>query len=112
MNYELAKQLKDAGFLQGTGRYFLEGGEHASGSTKEVEFLLSSFDAKDTKRYKFAYVPTLEELIEACGEQFGSFARFDDTWFAYNYGRDIKSTAGTTPSEAVARLWLSLQQQK
>jgi hypothetical protein len=109
MNYKLAKELKDAGFPQGTGRYFLEGGEHASGSAQEVEFLLNSFEAKDTKRYRFAYIPTLEELIEASGDTFAGVENskpMHARWRAWSWDDDI--AYGSTPLEAVARLWLAL----
>jgi len=53
------------------------------------------------------YVPTLEELIEACGENFGSLDKRHDGWLASaNYAQDCFAE---TPAEAVARLWLALQ---
>ena len=55
------------------------------------------------------YVPTLEELIEACGENFGSLDKRHDGWLARTNG-DQPCVAGT-PAEAVARLWLTLQKQ-
>jgi len=55
------------------------------------------------------YVPTLEELIEACGMNFGSLDKKHDGWLARANG-DQRCFAGT-PAEAVARLWLTLQKQ-
>ena len=53
------------------------------------------------------YVPTLEELIEACGENFGSLKKQPDGWLAYaNYDQ---SYFAKTSVEAVAHLWLALQ---
>jgi hypothetical protein len=53
------------------------------------------------------YVPTLEELIEACGENFGSLDKRHDGWLASaNYAQGCFAE---TPAEAVARLWLALQ---
>ena len=53
------------------------------------------------------YVPTLEELIEACGMNFGSLDRLRDGWLASaNYDQNCFAE---TPAEAVARLWLALQ---
>ena len=87
MKYELAKELKDGGFPQnpfhhpGMYSYETKGGEGR------------------------AYAPTLEELIEACGESFEMFDRFGKGWRAVG----ANSTAyGATPTEAVARLWLAL----
>ena len=53
MPYDLANQLKHAGFPQ-------------SGDGKRV----ASPDTLVARRDDFAYVPTLEELIEACGQPF------------------------------------------
>ena len=55
------------------------------------------------------YVPTLEELIDACGENFGSLDKRHDGWLARTNG-DHHCFAGT-PAEAVAHLWLTLQKQ-
>jgi hypothetical protein len=55
-------------------------------------------------------VPTLEELIEACGDRFGALIRHG-RWEARSdwseQDRGI-SAAGSTAIEAVARLWLAL----
>lgn len=85
MDYNLAKQLKDRGFPQMDGRY-LNNGE--------------------------VYVPTLEELIEACGTEFGRFIRQEhDSWIASS--ETNKETGyGSTPTEAVAKLWLALNPKK
>ena len=53
------------------------------------------------------YVPTLEELIDACGENFGSLHKQNDGWLAY--ANCDQSCFAKTPAEAVARLWLALQ---
>ena len=54
-----------------------------------------------------AYFPTLSELIEACGENFGSLDKQHDGWLASaNFDQ---SCFAKTPAEAVARLWLALQ---
>lgn len=93
MTYELAKKLKDAGFPQEAGE---NGNRVLSDSEGENE----------------AIVPTLEELIEACGPEFRWLKNKKTFWFAQqrqhpNVLGDMK-TAGKTPSEAVARLWLAL----
>jgi hypothetical protein len=77
MNYELAKELKDAGFPVVT--------------------------YEDTFNY-----PTLEELIEACTKNMPHFRLVlkAQTWVA-DFDDDFKRE-GTSPTEAVARLWLTL----
>jgi hypothetical protein len=90
MDYELAKSLMDAGFPQvGKGS------------------LIGSLNKLVWRSGDRVYVPTLEELIEACGENFVSLHRQHDGWLAYaNY--DQRCFAETA-AEAVARLWLALQ---
>jgi hypothetical protein len=88
MEYALAKKLKDAGWRQ---------------APKFV-----------TTHVNGVCVPTLEELIEACGKAFGELGRekvgrFD--WYASGSlvnGEPVRSRANT-PLVAVARLWLALR---
>lgn len=114
MDYELAKQLKDAGFKQGTGTYYLDDTRRASGPPEFVEHFVAEYEAKDTKVYKFAYVPTLEELIEACGEKFHYVGLTgdkpaDQKWAAATLAEILPDYIyAPTPTEAVARLWLAL----
>lgn len=98
MIYELAKQLKDAGFPQG------EGGEHY--------LTCASFDDDENCRSDghIAYASNLSELIEACGDKFeGLFNTLKyphaNKWLAEGYG---EKCLGSTPEEAVAELWLAL----
>jgi hypothetical protein len=95
MNYELAKELKDAGFSQcGKGEFIgVSGGliDHSGD----------------------VYVPTLEEIIEACGHGIWNLTKTNEAvtyWHASNGLRDreCKYGYGTTPEEAVANLWLAL----
>lgn len=90
MTYELAKKLKDAEFKQG----------NVNGQECD-EFI------------KGCYVPTLSDLIEACGDRFGTL---ENKWmlgweckeqFAFNTISDI-AIIGKTPEEAVAKLWLEI----
>ncbi len=98
MNYELAKQLKDAGFPQngnGEPQYFKDG------VRDRTEF---------GHRYERLYIPTLEELIEACGDGFNGLHKAGTAWLASTLkGTGEFDGAGETPTEAVARLWLALQ---
>ena len=86
--YKLAKKLKDAGFPSCREAY--------------------SFDSKETLPD-----PTLSELIEACGKDFGELmkSRNHSYWIA----NDMKGEAsgkGKTPEEGVTKLWLELNKRK
>ena len=85
MNYELAKQLKDAGFphvapLNGEGYW------------------------------KDDFFPTLEELIESVKKPITIYVD-DNGSDAEQAGTEICGH-GSTPTEAVARLWLALNPSK
>jgi len=66
--------------------------------------------------------PTLEELIEACGDWFWSLNKIDGMWYAdaeteQSLNCDIgccgiTGVKGSTPSEAVANLWLELKKKR
>ena len=111
MNYKLAKKLKDAGFPQ-----------------QEFDFAKNKVEEapNDIAPYKWAYPPTLSELLEACGDKFESlsyvYPKSEDTtntewlekggrWCAVAMEQGfttIADTNGFTPEEAVANLWLEL----
>lgn len=103
MKIELARALKDAGFPQGwkglKGEY-VEYSPHDEESGVTQDVLL------------YIYVPTLSELIEACGDRFPMLSRGDNgiDWICCSYNSDKDSweeySKGSTPEEAVARLWL------
>ena len=94
MDYSLAIELKNAGFPQGgTGRWIVDP---------------SLIVVRTGDR---AYIPTLSELIEECGENFETLVRYKDgTYRAYrrNGPEDLQAIPSNTPTEAVARLWLAL----
>jgi hypothetical protein len=96
MKYELALELKDAGFPQ-------EGKGERIGSP----------DALLWRRHDRVYKPTLEELIEACGDNFFSLQRVKRfstdsiEWIASARGTSFKGSS-LTPIEAVARLWIAI----
>jgi hypothetical protein len=109
--YELAKQLKDAGYPQNPvgGQWVHDRPEISA----QPNFNRSvSYTIPTTTR---SYLPTLEELIEACGEQFGALEQWHsmtnhrDKWTAFVSNRE-ESYSRSTPKEAVARLWLALNQ--
>ena len=89
MNYELTKELKEVGFPQ-----YGEGVSFRHPMTDEP-----------------IYAPTLTELIEACGEDFGALERcITGEWRACNVEYSHTPTKDT-PEEAVACLWLALSKE-
>ncbi len=84
MNYELAKQLKDAGFPQ-----------------KDICGHCGTKFHTDT-------FPTLFELIEACGDRFQRLSRMDYGFRAVGMKDSVIFCDNNTPEEAVAKLWLEL----
>lgn len=106
MNYELAKQLKDAGFPDVIERH-----------DRKQQWIQ---DDPESHEYIFypELAPTLEELIEACGDRFEELNRVGHgkkpKWSAVSYsceecGIDVmKMGRGSSPLEAVARLWLEI----
>jgi len=93
MNYELAKQLKDLGFEQPDA-------EFAPGNYQ------TDFDAK-AKITGFTYLPTLSELIEALASTFGALFSTMGGYRAKGNGIEVP---GKNPTEAVAKLWLKLNE--
>lgn len=106
MTPELAKQLKDAGFP------FIELATKAVNGRPSCLFCGQSFIEIDKTWFMN---PTLSELIEACGERFGSLqlavSKDPDNhryWRAVELG-NTGGELGSTPDEAVAKLWLALK---
>jgi len=91
ITFALARTLKDAGFPQSE----LARAQRQAG-------------------YDYVSMPALATLIEACNEDFGALAREADCWLACQYisdrGRWTNVHEGASPEDAVARLWLSLNQ--
>jgi hypothetical protein len=112
MNYELAQELKDAGFPN------IKDLQHRQGR----EFILPDgsvpvYSLGNAENVKGWFVPILEELIEACGKHFDRLLAYHDTgdWEATSEkdsDGSFKSASGKTPTEAVARLWLALHSMK
>lgn len=104
MNYELAKELKDAGFPQMDNTdYFYR--KYPTGEYhRYTSALLSEIEA-GTDRIA---CPALSELIAACGQDFErlQYRAGNKLWLAS--GTDTITTPKKTPEEAVARLWLAL----
>jgi hypothetical protein len=82
MDYELAVQLKEAGF--------------------PIKKHLITRYKRDVA------VPTLEELIDACGEDLSALNQISkQEWFVSSISQG-NGVVFSTPIEAVARLWLAL----
>lgn len=100
MDTNLLRKLKDAGF----------------------KFNLRPDEPTDITQGKKLLVPTLEELIGACGKTYKDEYEFFlawslNKWFACfldaNFrSADLPNGEGSTPEEAVANLWLALQGDK
>ncbi len=94
MDYELCKQLEEAGYPQERG----EGNYAHPVRVTDKETVIGS------------YHPTLEELIEAMGDKFDSLDNTYDGWRVF-YGGNL-STDFVWDKEitsAVAKAWLALQ---
>ncbi len=111
MNYALAKELKDAGFPQ----EIKEGSFYFAGRNLTRPYCWGG-EGEDKPYHEYWLSPTLEELVEACAEDFVNLNRLahsrptDARWQAV--GKLTKSTTqkhdGETPTIAVAKLWLAL----
>lgn len=96
MDYNLAKQLKDAGFPQEMkkGTYLC----------KTIGINIDSFAEFDNT---LSYSPTLSELIEACGDNFDALETLGGgkKWGARCGSEEVHADS---PLEAVALLWVAL----
>jgi hypothetical protein len=70
--------------------------------------------AQQQAGYDYVSMPTISTLIETCGRDFGALGREPDCWVACEYvserGEWNNAHEGETPEDAVALLWLSLNQ--
>ncbi len=104
MQYELALQLKEAGFPQYPNRLDIsESGCVHWGTNKDYELGRNHCGC-------FIMVPTLSELIEACGGRFDELWKSNYNWqsFGLSYSGQRCTGEGSTPEEAVANLYLAL----
>ena len=89
MEFELAQLLESAGWPQGgTGKWVV--------------------DPAGIVGRRRVYQPTLEELIEGCGRHLIALQRGAGGWTANALNAVAK---GRTPAEAVAHLWLQLEEE-
>ena len=113
MNYELAKKLKDANFPQ----VLRLGSIFCPTESGQGECFASDVDGSIWLGLLY---PTLSELIEACGEKFGSLFRngaivrldLPIRWGCFDGDGDPSVEDFSTPEEAVANLWLALNEKK
>lgn len=113
MNYELALKLKDAGFPQ-----------HEEEVPRFVCVAFGCWLAGDEYGYENTHNPTLEELIEACGDATNGTGFLMLAYIGANgfvaEGRLVRELGwikhikqeGSTRTEAVANLWLALKDQE
>lgn len=89
MNYDLAKEMENAGW-------------------KFKEIAVDTYIGVN-KPDGGMLAPTLSELIEACGEKFSGLLKIQgESRFKCVAPGDIFSIEAETPEEAVARYWLYL----
>jgi hypothetical protein len=103
MTYELAKQLEDLGFNQVLDlgdEYYTDYGMNDGGILPE----------------NYYRVPHLSELIEAIGDKFFDLTKEGDKWEARAkdrnkpMGKEDTISLGDTPLEAVAKLYIKLNE--
>jgi hypothetical protein len=113
MTHELTKELKDAGFQQPQSKY--DSGKSGMGYDLSGDIVYydncCSFWRGDAEMPD-SYIPTLSELIAACGDRFYHL-RKSVKWFAATFYDDhIHELFGDTAEEAVAKLWISLHRKQ
>ncbi len=100
MTYELLKRLRDSGFP--LHPIAVELGKQITLERPAVVFSRS----KGGSRAGIYYVPSLSDLVEACGEHLENMSRVADGWEC-NRGRNGSGTRGATLDDALAKLWLN-----
>mgnify|MGYP001571938443 CR=1 FL=1 len=125
IKYELAKKLKEAGFE------FKKFNDNSKCNCLNCNSVISTFGepykwCQSCNREaieidnKLFLLPTLSELIEACGKYFSLAENTKGEWLAikYKFIEDTKHfnteefSVGNSKEEAVANLWLKLNSSK
>jgi len=118
MNYELAKKLKDAGFPQLAYAYsgWLADKEDFYRIDDNGNYMGINIASISENVENLSYCPTLSELIGACGDDFYGLKKGGSVWVVestQNIRGESKWIGGNfTPEEAVAKLWLALNEKK
>lgn len=127
MNYKLAKELKDAGFPTSKELLWVKNGTNWSIIDR---YLYGDRGPFGDEVDETTPAPTLEELIEACEESFGDLTYCGNDYISSKapvLGMEGRQKGGfeastneerseyifewgETPSDAVARLWLALNE--
>ena len=108
MNDSLTKELKEAGYPQGSQQWKIDELKEAEKTNDKtvLETWEEMYGIKSSADIK-AYKPTLDELIEACGERITALIRTSDgEWGAW--GAVMSGEYYKTAKEAVARLYIAL----
>jgi hypothetical protein len=103
MLQELAKELKSARFPNIQDVQHRQGREFLTPDGRVSVYSLG--EAAPTESW---FLPTLSELIAACGDKFFSLIFDCGKWRCTASGYEGHDDLYSTPSEAVARLWLAL----
>ena len=121
MDYKLALELKKAGFPQklvfGDKFYYQEGQDGLWDDLKQDIISTNAMKEEWLKlNPRMVKIPTLSELIEACGDEFRAL-RLDSSmktenneqWACDRVEHGVFETfIGKTPEESVARLYIKL----
>lgn len=116
IKYDTAVKLKEVGISQrGEGWLYLPGSELPYSPDEINALSVKSDKSWEEVAAMGYYAPTLEEFIEACGDSFRYLDRTKNEWYAHGASNpegdaivvDIH-TRGTSPTEAVANLYLEL----
>jgi len=104
LNYKLVLELKDAGFPMDNQV------EYARENSREEGLGSCCYCGSPTlgARNDAVSIPTLSELISACGDGFGQLGAATKGFNVWQLGIRYPVAFGKTPEIAVARLWLEL----
>jgi hypothetical protein len=115
MNIELAQELKEAGYPQDLNMFYWIA---RPGRNYSVIYGIPTGQEKPRipKGTEFYASPMLSDLIAACGNGFEGLSKLDELqWLAISKVElpdKSPGRIGATPEEAVARLWLALNEKK
>jgi hypothetical protein len=100
---ELAKELNGAGFPNIQDLQHRQGREFLN-----PEGRISIYSVGDGAPTEDWFLPTLYELIAACGDKFSTLILDGGKWRCTASGYEGYDDLYSTPTEAVARLWMAL----